>query len=622
MEFRILGPLQVLDDGVDVPLGSPKERALLAVLLLHQGAVVSRERLIAELWGESPPPTAEKALNVHVSQLRKALGRNGAAPITTRHPGYALAAGPEQLDAMRFEALVAEAQSRVAGGDVAAAAELLGDALVLWRGPALDGIELASVGRHEVDRLDELRLAAQMDRIDCDLARGVNEASIGELEALVADHPLRERLRGQLMLALYRSGRQADALRCYRQARETLVGELGIEPSPALQRLEKAILNHDRSLEAPAGVTRAEATSERPDGDQSPQQSRLRLGRTPPRMRWLALAAALVVGGIAAGVALSHSSKRSLLVPANAVGVIDPHGNRVVATIHVGGRPGAVASTNGMIWVANVKDLTLTRIDGRTRRVVGATPVGGSLPSALAASEGVVWSGDPIRAAVTRVAESNLRTIPIEQAALGPYLNHGSKREQHAPCPTHIGMAIGGGSVWAVCGPGFGRAILTAIDPLTGNQAAAEYTPANDPAAIAYASGSLWVANFDANTVTELNPLDRTVERTATVAAAPVAITAYAGAVWVAGSEQDAVSRVAIAADSGSPVVTTIHVGHRPSAIAAGAGAVWVVNQGDRTVSRIDPRTERVTATIHIGAEPTGIAVGGGMVWVSAQALL
>jgi YVTN family beta-propeller protein len=600
---------------VDVPLGSPKERALLAVLLLHIGEVVSRERLIAELWGESPPPTADKALNVHVSQLRKALGHNGLATIATRHPGYAVEAGPDKLDATRFERLVADGQSRAAAGDVAAAADLLGDALALWRGPALDGIELESAGRHEVDRLDELRISAQMDRIDCDLARGLHDQVIGELDALVADHPLRERLRGQLMLALYRSGRQTDALRCYRQARETLVGELGIEPSPALQRLEKAILNHDRSLEAPAGVTRAGMSPDLRAAEQPPGRRRLRIGRAEPRRRWLALAATLVVGGIAAGVALSHSSKSQLLVPPNAVGVIDPHHNRVVATIHLAGRPGPVAYSNGTTWVANVKDLTLTRIDARTRRVVGATPLGGSYPSALAAGGGVVWSGDPIQAAVTRVAGANLQTIPIQQASVGVLMQSG-------PCPTHIGLAIGGGSVWVVCGPGFGRAILTAIDPLAGTQDAAEYTPANDPAAITYADGSLWVANFDANNVTELNPLDRTVMRTVTVAAAPVAITAYVGSVWVVGSGQDAVSRIAIATDTGSPVVTTIHVGHRPNAIASGAGAVWVTNQGDRTISRIDPQTSRVTATIPVGAEPWGMTVGGGMVWVSAQAAL
>ena len=240
MEFRILGPLEVHDGEGSVPLGPAKERALLAILLLQASAVVSRERLIDELWGESPPPTAGKALNVHVSQLRKRLARNGDDPIVTRAPGYAIVVDAESVDSARFERLVAEAGEQLgAAGDSAAAGGLLREALSLWRGPALDGIELEAGARHEVGRLDSLRLAAQMDRIDCDLALGLHEQVLGELTSLVAEHPLRERLHGQLILALYRAGRQADALQAYREAREQLVAELGIEPSPALQRLER-----------------------------------------------------------------------------------------------------------------------------------------------------------------------------------------------------------------------------------------------------------------------------------------------------------------------------------------------------------------------------------------------
>jgi len=260
VEFRILGPLQVLDGGRELPLRSRKERELLAVLLLHAGAVVSRGRLIEELWGESPPLTAAKALNVHVSQLRKMLAHHGDSPVATRTPGYALELEPERLDAARFERLIADARERTTAGELDSARALLGEALALWRGPVLAGIELESGARNEAGRLEELRLAAQMDRIDCDLALGMHEQLIGELGALVAEHPLRERPRSQLMLALYRSGRQADALRCYREARETLVGELGIEPSLPLQRLEKAILNHDPSLETPTGVGSGELT--------------------------------------------------------------------------------------------------------------------------------------------------------------------------------------------------------------------------------------------------------------------------------------------------------------------------------------------------------------------------
>ncbi len=258
MEYRILGPLQVLDGEVEVPVGSPKERALLAVLLLHAGVVVSRDRLIDELWGESPPATAAKALNVHVSQLRKALARDDHEPVVTRSPGYVLDVEPERLDAVRFERLVAEARGLVVAGDVWSARRLLGEALALWRGPALAGVELEAAARNEVWRLEELRLAAEMDRIDCELALGLHEQLIGELESFVAEHPLRERLGAQLMLALYRSGRQAEALGRYRETRATLVEELGIEPSLPLQRLEKAILNQDPSLEAPPGAAHAD----------------------------------------------------------------------------------------------------------------------------------------------------------------------------------------------------------------------------------------------------------------------------------------------------------------------------------------------------------------------------
>ncbi len=259
MEFRILGPLQVVDGAREVLLGSPKERALLGVLLLHAGEVVSRDRLIDELWGGAPPPTAAKALNVYVSQLRKTLASTGEIAIVTRAPGYALEVEPERVDAARFERLVMEARQRGAAGEVESASSLLREALSLWRGPALDGVEFEAAARNEVGRLEELRLVARMDWIDCELSLGLHEQVIGELEALVDEYPLRERLRGQLVLALYRSGRQADALRSYREARESLVGELGVEPSVPLQRLERAILNQDPSLEVPAGIARTVA---------------------------------------------------------------------------------------------------------------------------------------------------------------------------------------------------------------------------------------------------------------------------------------------------------------------------------------------------------------------------
>src|SRR5437588_1417854 len=254
MEFRILGPLEVVEGGNPVALGTLKERLVLAVLLLHTNEFVSRERLIDDLWGEAPPPTARKAVNVYLSQLRKALSRDGIDPITTGSGAYRLHVEAEDLDAGRMQVLVANARELAATGELENAAERFREALSLWRGPTLAGLPLESLGRDEVAQLDELRVATLVDRIDCDLALGRHEQVLGELNVRVREHPLRERLRAQQMLALYRAGRQVDALAAYAEARRTLVDDLGIEPSEALQRLQQAILRHDPALETPQGT--------------------------------------------------------------------------------------------------------------------------------------------------------------------------------------------------------------------------------------------------------------------------------------------------------------------------------------------------------------------------------
>ena len=246
MEFTILGPLEARADGRVLPLGGPKQRAVLAQLLLSAGEVVPRDRLVAGTWSE-PPDSAAKAVQVHVSQLRKMLGPQ--APIRTHAHGYSVELGPDQLDLARFERLVEEARRALARGESGAAAAGLREALGLWRGPPLAEFAQEPFALREAARLAELRLGAQEDRVDADLALGRHGELVAELEALVAAEPLRERLRGQLMLALYRSGRQAAALETYREARRALADELGLEPGPALQRLERAILRQDGELE-------------------------------------------------------------------------------------------------------------------------------------------------------------------------------------------------------------------------------------------------------------------------------------------------------------------------------------------------------------------------------------
>ncbi|HEU5064360.1 MAG TPA: BTAD domain-containing putative transcriptional regulator [Gaiellaceae bacterium] len=261
MEFQILGPLEVRDGDRTIPLAGGKQRAVLALLILNANETVSIDRLVDELWGERAPATAPKVVQNHVSQLRRILG-DGL--LETHGSGYTLRLEHGSLDLDRFEQFLEEGRRARAREDAQAASELLSEALALWRGPPLADFAFESFAQTEISRLEERRLVALEERIEADLALGRHADVVGELEALSAKHPLRERLRGQLMLALYRSGRQSEALHVYQQARRTLVDELGIEPGPGLQQLERAILQQDSALDlrGTAGVPSRASPSE------------------------------------------------------------------------------------------------------------------------------------------------------------------------------------------------------------------------------------------------------------------------------------------------------------------------------------------------------------------------
>jgi len=298
MEIRILGPIEVRENGLPIPLGGPKQRALLALLVLNANRVLSRDSLIDQLWGGSPPPTAATALHGHVSGLRKALG---ADVIVTRSPGYVLIAEPEQIDLRRFESLRA-------GRDLHAALEL-------WRGEALEDVRFEPGLVAESARLDDLRLGTVEDRIDADLEAGSDPSDlVAELDGLVASNPLRERLWGQLMLALYRSGRQADALDAYRRARHHLIAQLGIEPAQSLRDLQQRILEQDPGLDGP------------PRGL-----------RSPPRRRWTLVAAAGVAAALAAIALAAGGSSGEPEVPPNSVAIVDAAGGELTVDSPDGG---------------------------------------------------------------------------------------------------------------------------------------------------------------------------------------------------------------------------------------------------------------------------------------------
>jgi DNA-binding SARP family transcriptional activator len=299
VEYRILGPIEVVTAAGPLVLGGPKQRALLGVLLLDAGRAVSTDRLAAALWGDEPPGTALNIVQGHVGDLRRLLDRD---TLLTRPPGYLLTAGPEQVDARRFERLACEGRRLLVSDPLAAAARLR-EALSMWRGPVLADIAYPLVSG-EITRLEELRLATLEDRIDADLALGGHAELAGELGALLAAHPGRERLCGQLMVARYRSGRQEEALAAYRELSDRLRDELGIDPSPELQRLERSILRQEASLllpSVPAETSPPPVTAvQRPLSGAPAATAAVRHG--PPRAPLLATGALLLVAGSSFGL--------------------------------------------------------------------------------------------------------------------------------------------------------------------------------------------------------------------------------------------------------------------------------------------------------------------------------
>lgn len=259
MEYRLLGALEVVSNGTRVELGPPKQRAVLAVLLLHAGEVVSTDHLIEQVWGDHPPRTAAHSVQLYISDLRRSLEPVGdETSIETRAPGYLLRVETGYIDLRRFERLVAEGGRAKAGGDVAEVASRFEEALRLWRGPPLAEFAYEEFAQPEIRRLEELRLHAIEELAAAELELGRTQDAIAALEGALAQDPLRERARELQMLALYRAGRHAEALRAYQRFAALLAEEMGLDPSPTLRRLQERILLHDPTL-APAAISGVQA---------------------------------------------------------------------------------------------------------------------------------------------------------------------------------------------------------------------------------------------------------------------------------------------------------------------------------------------------------------------------
>ena len=592
MEFLILGPLEIRNNGRTMKVDRGQPAALLALLLLNANEPVSLDRIVDYLWPDDPPASATKSVQVHVSRLRRVLGDNRSAArerIETRGSGYAIALEAGELDAERFGVLVAKAMEARGGGDAARAAELIREALRLWRGPPLADLAESPLLEPEIASLEDQRLSAHEELIETELALGRHTHILAELEALARRHPMRERLRAQLMLALYRSGRQAEALQAYQDIRRVLATRAGLEPGPALRDLERAILHQDVALapaERPAAHTPATLTRS--------------------RKLWAA-AAAVVVAGVVGAIVFAltpRSSEPNAAGYGNAVVKLIAGGRGVGAPIPVGNSPLSIVLGLGSAWTLNAGDQTISRIDLATRRVV-RTFGASSVPTDLAAGYESLWVLDATNRLTRLDPDTGVRVAAI---ALPPGTATGGRAGQ-----AHLALANGG--VWAING----KATISRVDARTNEVVATIDGIA--ATAIAAGAGALWVIDRGGpqrgqpkGAIVRIDPRSNRVTRRIRLAAGTLNdLAVAAGAVWVTDPFAGVLWRV----DPGPPTLTkTIAVSPGSALVDANAQAVWVVNHLDDKVYEIDPHTNAIVRVTTVGA-PQNVTVDSGTAWIT-----
>jgi YVTN family beta-propeller protein len=576
MEFRILGPLEVIDGGRPLVIRRGKEQALLAYLLLHPNEVVPSARLIDDLWDGRPPATAPKVLQNAVSHVRRVIGEGR---LVTRERGYLLRVEKGELDVQEFERLAKDSRHQ--------------EALALWRGPPLVDLQDERFVDDARRRLEEERFAVLEDRIDADLDDGLHAEVVPELEALVAVQPLRERLHGQLMLALYRSGRQAEALEAYQRARRTLSSELGLEPGPQLQELERKILKQDPALAGPPG--RRRPSRRRPSGRDR-------------RVLALALVIVAVIAAATVGLALAFTGghPRPVVKP-NSLVAVDPGTNHIVKVAAVGHAPRGVTVTRRAVWVANSADGTVSQLDIKTLKPIQTIGIGAQATE-LASAGGAVW-----------VATGLDNTLVKIDARTGGVL--GKLSFPPAVDAAAYAVAAGNGVVWSVSGDA-----LVKIDPKTNAILAGtlHLKCCGSIRDVAVGEGAVWIVDLKEEVV-RISPTRVVPTSRLNLGFVPTALTAAYGAVWVASAAFDPPRLLIWRIDPQTLRVTqTISIGEPDSFlatvdVAAGAGAIWATNYKEGTLVRIDPASGAVVATVHVGRHPRGIAIGGNRVWVAVD---
>jgi len=601
LKVFLVGRVALEADGLvvqDAHLPGRQGRLLFAYLTVERGRPVPRDELAAALWGEAPPATWDKALTVLVSKLRSLLteaGLDGPHALTAAFGCYRLEL-PEGtwIDVVAAADAADAAERALAAGDPAAAktAALLAESLTRRAFlPGDNGVWVEDKRRE----LADTRSRAVTALADACLRTGAGGEAVSWAQQAIELEPFRETGYRLLMEAHAADGNRAEALRVYERCRRLLADELGAYPSPETESVYQRLLQAPPAPKRPPPERPERPAPERPAAGRPPAVGR---GRRVARPRLLAAAALAVVVaiGVLVGVAATSGGQQQVAGSANSVVALGPDGS-VTATLPVGARPVAAVAAAGSLWVADLDDRAVTRIDLSSRRILGSIPVGGA-PTALAATPGTVWVSDTT-GQISRIDPEYDRPVPTQHLPASSLL----------PVGPAWPMLPASGSIWITDPDGY----VAQVDPGSGQQTGS-VDVGNEPSAVAAGAGSLWVTNSADGTVTRIDPETQVVAATIPVGHGPDAVAVNAAGVWVANAGDDALVR--INPDTGA-VAATAPVGDGPAAVLATATALWVANARGDTVMRLDPRSGAVTKTIHVGGSPTALVSAGGQVWVT-----
>ena len=568
LEYRLLGPLEVLRDGHPVTLGKGAERALIALLVLHAGRPLSADAVIGALWGERAPATAREMVRNYVGSARRHLGSDTIE--TTQH-GYVLAAADSAIDVRRFELLAREGADALAAGDADAAVIKVEEALALWRGRPLPELDNAADTAGHIRQLEDLYSSTREDWFETQLELGHTTSVVSALEAFVGQHPYRERSLGQLMLALYRCGRQTDALDRFASARRRLVDELGLEPSPELRELQARILRHDPSLDVHL---------------EQPSQSAAGPRRSARRV---VIAAALfaAVSAVVVGVVLLGSHAEAVAVPARGVVELDEHSGKPVRAMTVAFEPGPLAVSNGGVWLGDPPDRSLVELQPRRQRIRLPRE-----PFAVAAWGDAIWVANGFDGTLIRVDGSGHASKPIRPTA-------GSTGR--------LPLAIGRGVLWV----GSQNGTLSELT-LTGRTIAV-IPKMGSPETIAAGKGSVWVGRATEDTVVRVDDYSPHLRATIPIGGRPDIVAVGDTAIWALTADASTLWRI----DPGTNAVTaSVPLPAQPTALAITPNGVWVGSAGG-ILTQINPATNSVERTRVIGRSIDALTAANGRLWAT-----